>query len=110
MCNDARLPAARACKNQDRAFVVATASRCWGFRPERKSTNNHFTGEPLHWVGVSYIKVASLRDLPPGGLLEIELNNHLYAICNVAGEIRAMHGICPIMVVRLVRARWMGRC
>jgi nitrite reductase (NADH) small subunit len=28
-------------------------------------------------------------------MLEIELNNRLYALCNVAGEIRAIDGVCP---------------
>jgi nitrite reductase (NADH) small subunit len=44
---------------------------------------------------VSYIKAASVDELRPGELLEIEMNDNLYAICNIAGEIRAVHGICP---------------
>jgi nitrite reductase (NADH) small subunit len=44
---------------------------------------------------VPYVKVVSLDELPPGELIEVELNKKLYAICNVAGEIRVIHGICP---------------
>lgn len=42
-----------------------------------------------------YVKVAPVRDLPPGGLLEYERGDDLYAICNVNGELRAMYGVCP---------------
>jgi nitrite reductase (NADH) small subunit len=44
---------------------------------------------------VPYVIVASLDELPAGEVLEIEMNHELYAICNVAGEVRALHGICP---------------
>ncbi len=37
MRDDARLAAARAGQNQQRPFGVATASRCCGFSPLRKS-------------------------------------------------------------------------
>src|SRR5207245_78960 len=77
--------------------VVATASRCWGFRPERKSTNELFywtdhyvgqiptlvrshIGQIIHWIKVAYIKVASLEELGAGELLEVEINNELFAI------------------------------
>ena len=44
---------------------------------------------------MAYIKVSSLDELLPGELIEVELNNRLYAVCNVAGQIRAMYGVCP---------------
>ncbi len=40
-------------------------------------------------------RLASLHDLPPGSLLEIVRGDDVYALCNVAGEVRAMAGVCP---------------
>ena len=93
--------------------VVSTASRCWGLRPERKSTTSLFS----HWwfpvrSGVfreqgaakrtlenqhrmSYRKLASLDELPEGSLLDIVQGPDLYVLCNVAGDVRAMSGVCP---------------
>jgi len=42
-----------------------------------------------------WTKLATLNELPPGGLIEVERGDHRYALCNVNGEIRAIHGICP---------------
>ena len=42
-----------------------------------------------------FVKVASLSQLPPDSLTEIVLGNDLYALCNVAGRITAIGGICP---------------
>jgi nitrite reductase/ring-hydroxylating ferredoxin subunit len=42
-----------------------------------------------------WTKLATLDHLPPGALLEIERGDDRYALCNVAGEIRATHGVCP---------------
>lgn len=44
---------------------------------------------------MAYKKLACLEELPEGALLEIVEGNELYALCNVAGEIRAMTGVCP---------------
>ena len=42
-----------------------------------------------------WTKLADLKDLPPGELIEIEHSEKLYALCNVEGEIRAVAGLCP---------------
>jgi nitrite reductase/ring-hydroxylating ferredoxin subunit len=42
-----------------------------------------------------WIKLATLTDLPPGTVIEIERGEDLYALCNVNGEIRALSGVCP---------------
>jgi nitrite reductase/ring-hydroxylating ferredoxin subunit len=42
-----------------------------------------------------FIKVATLAELPPDSVMEVSVGETLYAICNVAGEIRALDGICP---------------
>jgi nitrite reductase (NADH) small subunit len=42
-----------------------------------------------------WIKLATLAELPPGGLIEIERGDDRYALCNVGGEIRALWGVCP---------------
>jgi nitrite reductase/ring-hydroxylating ferredoxin subunit len=44
---------------------------------------------------MAYTKLASLDELPEGALLEIVQGNALYALCNVAGEVRALSGVCP---------------
>jgi nitrite reductase (NADH) small subunit len=40
-------------------------------------------------------KIASLAEVPPGTLIEVEHNGELYAICNVGGQVRALYGECP---------------
>ena len=44
---------------------------------------------------MAYTKLARLDELPEGALLEIVDGNNLYALCNVAGDIRAIYGTCP---------------
>jgi nitrite reductase (NADH) small subunit len=44
---------------------------------------------------MAYTKLASLGELPEGALIEIVDGDSLYALCNVAGEVRAMAGVCP---------------
>ena len=40
-------------------------------------------------------KLASLDELPEGSVIEVVHGRELYALCNVRGEIRALHGVCP---------------
>jgi nitrite reductase (NADH) small subunit len=40
-------------------------------------------------------KLACLKDLPSGALIEVLDGDRPYAICNVGGEIRALYGTCP---------------
>jgi nitrite reductase (NADH) small subunit len=42
-----------------------------------------------------FTKVATLDELPPGALIEVELDGEPYALCNVGGQIRALFGTCP---------------
>jgi nitrite reductase (NADH) small subunit len=44
---------------------------------------------------MAFTKLASADELPEGSLIEVVVGNDLYALCNVAGEVRAIHGICP---------------
>ncbi len=44
---------------------------------------------------MAFTRVARLSDLPPGELIEIIHNERPYALCNVGGDIRALHGVCP---------------
>ncbi|HEX4274842.1 MAG TPA: Rieske (2Fe-2S) protein [Bryobacteraceae bacterium] len=44
---------------------------------------------------MAFRKVASVDELPAGALLEIIQDNNLYALCNVAGDVRALSGVCP---------------
>jgi nitrite reductase/ring-hydroxylating ferredoxin subunit len=42
-----------------------------------------------------FTKAADASALPPGSLIEANINGNSYAICNVGGEVRAFDGICP---------------
>src|SRR5665213_1777696 len=42
-----------------------------------------------------WTKLATLEELPPGSLIEVENETGLYALCNVNGEVRALSGTCP---------------
>ncbi|HVW85645.1 MAG TPA: Rieske (2Fe-2S) protein [Bryobacteraceae bacterium] len=42
-----------------------------------------------------WTKLATLSDLPPGSLMEVERGDELYALCNVGGDVRALSGVCP---------------
>ena len=44
---------------------------------------------------MAYTKLARLDELPEGALIEIVQGNDTYALCNVAGEVRAITGVCP---------------
>lgn len=42
-----------------------------------------------------FVKVGSLRELAPGTVMEAVAGGEPYAICNIAGELRAFEGTCP---------------
>ena len=44
---------------------------------------------------MAFTKIATLNELPPGTLIEIIHDGQPYAVCNVAGQIRALTGECP---------------
>lgn len=44
---------------------------------------------------MAWTQLATLTELPPGALIEVELGEQLFALCNIAGSVRALHGICP---------------
>lgn len=44
---------------------------------------------------MAWTKLAVLKELPPGSLMEVEHGDDLVALCNVEGEVRAIHGVCP---------------
>jgi nitrite reductase (NADH) small subunit len=55
-------------------------------------------GLPVHcvlMVNMAWIKLAVVTDLPPGALMEAEHGDDIVALCNVGGEVRALHGLCP---------------
>lgn len=41
------------------------------------------------------VRVGSLAALPPGSVMEALVGDGTYVVCNAAGEIHAMDGICP---------------
>ena len=44
---------------------------------------------------MAFTKVGALRLLPPGTALHARLGDDAVAVCNVAGTLHAMDGICP---------------
>jgi nitrite reductase (NADH) small subunit len=43
----------------------------------------------------SFVKMATLDELPPGGSKEVEYGGRIYALFNVGGVISAIDGLCP---------------
>jgi len=43
---------------------------------------------------MAFVKVAGVSEIPPDSMREVTCNGDYYAICNVAGEIYAVHGVC----------------
>jgi len=41
-----------------------------------------------------FVKVANVSDLPEQSLIEVSVGENLYALCNVAGTIHALSGVC----------------
>ncbi len=44
---------------------------------------------------MALIKVGSLKDLPPGEAVHVEIGEGAVAVCNVDGSLHAIDGICP---------------
>jgi nitrite reductase/ring-hydroxylating ferredoxin subunit len=42
-----------------------------------------------------FVKVGSVSKLPPGSVMQAEVGENTYAICNAGGELFALDGICP---------------
>src|SRR5258708_37062904 len=44
---------------------------------------------------MGFNKVAQVRDLPAGAMLDATIGEKSYVVCNVGGEFHAMDGQCP---------------
>lgn len=44
---------------------------------------------------MAFVKIGSIAELPPDTVMEAYVNGAAYAVCNVAGELRAFQGECP---------------
>jgi nitrite reductase/ring-hydroxylating ferredoxin subunit len=44
---------------------------------------------------MAFVKVAALSKFPPGSLCEVVVEETPIALCNVAGDVRAIGGQCP---------------
>jgi nitrite reductase/ring-hydroxylating ferredoxin subunit len=44
---------------------------------------------------MAFVKVGSLAELPPGSVMQAEVGEHAFAICNLGGELHALDGVCP---------------
>jgi nitrite reductase (NADH) small subunit len=44
---------------------------------------------------MAFIKVGSLAMVPPDSVAEAIAGENAYAICNIAGELHVLEGVCP---------------
>ena len=44
---------------------------------------------------MAFVKIGSIAKLPPGTVMEAEVNGNTYAVCNADGELHALDGVCP---------------
>lgn len=44
---------------------------------------------------MAFQRAGSLEGLPPGSVMEAEINGKVIAVCNYNGQIHALDGICP---------------
>jgi nitrite reductase/ring-hydroxylating ferredoxin subunit len=44
---------------------------------------------------VAFVKVLTVSSLPPGATAEVSVGGHVYALCNLAGDVHALDGECP---------------
>jgi nitrite reductase/ring-hydroxylating ferredoxin subunit len=44
---------------------------------------------------MAFVKVGSVSQLPPGSVLEADVEGNMYAVCNADGSLHALDGICP---------------
>jgi nitrite reductase (NADH) small subunit len=44
---------------------------------------------------MALLKVASVTELPPGTVKEVESGGAMYAVCNVDGTLHCLEGVCP---------------
>lgn len=42
-----------------------------------------------------FVRILPLADLPPGKLIQAEVNDKGYAVCNAEGTVYAIDGYCP---------------
>lgn len=44
---------------------------------------------------MAFVKVGSLKSLPPGSAVQVAIGESAIAVCNVDGTLHAVDGICP---------------
>jgi len=42
-----------------------------------------------------FVKVGPAAELPPGSVMPVDIGDQTIALCNVAGELHALDGVCP---------------
>ena len=52
-------------------------------------------GRVFHPLEMAFVRVAAASEVPAGTLIEILHQGVPYALCNVAGVVRALSGVCP---------------
>jgi nitrite reductase (NADH) small subunit len=46
-------------------------------------------------MSMAFVRVGSAAELPPGKVMQAEVGENSYVICNASGELYAYDGICP---------------
>lgn len=44
---------------------------------------------------MAFVRLLPLAELPPGSLIEADVNGKSYAVCNYEGAVYAIDGVCP---------------
>jgi nitrite reductase (NADH) small subunit len=44
---------------------------------------------------MALVKVGRVSQLPPGSVMQADVGENSYAVCNVGGELHALDGFCP---------------
>jgi nitrite reductase (NADH) small subunit len=44
---------------------------------------------------VPLVKIKALKELPPGSLVQVQINGSVYALCHYENALRCFDGLCP---------------
>lgn len=62
---------------------------------ELASGKGSLAAQSLCYFQVPLIKTKLLAELPPGSLVQVQIDGSDYALCNYAGALRCFDGLCP---------------
>jgi nitrite reductase/ring-hydroxylating ferredoxin subunit len=47
------------------------------------------------YCSMPFVRVGSVKEVPPGSVSEAIVNDAVLAVCNVGGEVHVLRGVCP---------------